>query len=274
MKLAFLILVLSGTLAEGARVNVEDHHQATWGRSCGSLKTRFTRQQAHLREVEGARAMAGSISLMRTLRRANARHCRWVESGDVDLSAIREVAADYLRQSPCASVAQTAMHAAQNLPEDEKESAMAEAMVLLFSEDCTTETEEVPALDGSEEDMEEEIDDASDEIMGELSSSSQSSLLQQEGSGGYIPILGALHVFGGCPACIMGVLLITVVFALVCGLIMEILVRIFRYLKCKLFHHGCHRYAPATWFRALSLTGCAFIGSGIAEFVMIFAVAR
>ena len=249
-------------------MSVHEHAKANWGRSCESLQTRFSDQSTRLAELEGMRSMVASISLMRTLRRANARECVWVEHADT--TAISELAANGLQQGPCYSEYQAAIQAAHDLPEDEQINAANDAFVLLFSEDCSTGIVEAPELDTSDEEMEEEMDDTTDEVMDQLVQTSESSLIQQHQDsqpgplsvgqiiiaytvGGWQLALASLPWF---IAAVLGAL----VFALLCNLLGHALVRIFRYIRCKMFGSSCSEYAPATWVRALIGVGCGVTG--------------
>ena len=117
--------------------------------------------------------------------------CVWVEHADT--TAISELAANGLQQGPCYSEYQAAIQAAHDLPEDEQVNAANDAVVLLFSEDCSTGIVEAPELDTSDEDMEEEMDDTIDEVMDQLVQTSESSLIQQH-QDSQSPPLGAATV--------------------------------------------------------------------------------
>jgi len=262
MRKVLIWLVVSSV--ESARVTVEEHDHASWGRSCEALEERFRQQEANLAGREGARALVGSISLMRTLRRANARTCPWMEH--VDTSALMRVAHTYLKDSPCYDESQAAMQLAQNLPDDEKESAMLDAMVMLFSEGegCSTEVAEAPELGESEDELEEEMDDTTDEVMEELAQeSSESSLIQKQGDPGLVlggSVIGwAFSAIGG-PLVFLGTVVLAIAIGLLCGFLMHLLVRVFRYIRCKIFGGSCSEYAPATWLKALVKVGCALTG--------------
>jgi hypothetical protein len=266
---AFIGLVLSLFSAEGSRVALHEHSTANWGRSCESLQTRFGDQSTRLAELEGMRSMVASISILRTLRRANARECDWVQDGNLDTSAIEELAAHGLQQGPCYSEYQAAIQAAHDLPEEEQISAANDAIVLLFSEDCSAGTPEPPELDTSDEEMEEEMDDTTDDVMEQLVQSSESSLIQQPLSvgtaaliwtvGGWSFALSSLPLF-------IGAVLGAILFGLLCNLLGHTLVRIFRYIRCKMFGSSCSEYAPATWARALIGVGCGITGVAAGPF--------
>jgi len=263
---AFIGLVLSLFSAEGSRVALHEHSTANWGRSCESLQTRFGDQSTRLAELEGMRSMVASISILRTLRRANARECDWVQNGNLDTTAIQEVAVQGLQQGPCYSEYQAAIQAAHDLPEEEQISAANDAIVLLFSEDCSAGTPEPPELDTSDEEMEEEMDDTTDDVMEQLVQSSESSLIQQNHDSqqplsavGFYVIAGWSVALSSLPVFI-GAVLGAIVFGLLCNLLGHTLVRIFRYIRCKLFGSSCSEYAPATWARALIGVGCGITG--------------
>lgn len=268
MKLSFLIAFLSSV--DGARVGVHNQGDLKWGRSCESLEGRFQQQTGRLQDVEGMRAVVTSISLMRTLRRANARECDWATSGDVDMSGFTQ-ALSHLREAPCYPQYQTAIEAARHLPEDEQESATNEAIVLLFSQDCGAESTDPPALDASEEEMEEEVDDTTDEIMDGLAAAEESSLIQEDQNPlGFFygtAFWGWLFAFESIPV-LIAVILGCIVFAIFCTQLMHIIVRIFRWMRCKMFGNSCEEYAPATWVRVLITGGCSlsslFFGPGTA----------
>jgi len=263
---AFIGLVLSLFSAEGSRVALHEHSTANWGRSCESLQTRFGDQSTHLSELEGMRSMVASISILRTLRRANARECDWVQNGNLDTTAIQGLAVQGLQQGPCYSEYQAAIQAAHDLPEEEQTSAANDAIVLLFSEDCSAGTPETPELDTSDEEMEEEMDDTTDDVMEQLVQSSESSLIQQNhdsqqpGSAVAVFVIGGWSVALSSLPVFIGAVLGAIVFGLLCNLLGHTLVRIFRYIRCKLFGSSCSEYAPATWARALIGVGCGITG--------------
>ena len=58
----------------------------------------------------------------------------------------------------------------------------------------------------------------------------------------------------------IGAVLGAIVFGLLCNLLGHTLVRIFRYIRCKMFGSSCSEYAPATWARALIGVGCGITG--------------
>lgn len=272
-------LVVSST--EGARVAVHEHDEARWGRTCESLEGRFRRQQAKLASREGNRALVGTITIMRTLRRANARKCAWTENGDVDTSEIAKVAHTCLQQSPCYAQSKAAIEAAQGLPDDEREQAMLDAMVMLFSEGegCSTEVPEAPEINESDDEMEEEIDDATDEVMdGLVQEDSESSLIQKQENPviavvADLPVVAAASgifwvatMFAG-PMVFLGTVLLALVLGLLCHLVMHLLVRIFRYMRCRLFHRSCSEYAPSTWLKFIITGGCAVTAFIAAPFI-------
>ena len=274
---AFIGLVLSLFSAEGSRVALHEHSTANWGRSCASLQTRFGDQSTRLAELEGMRSMVASISILRTLRRANARECDWVQNGNLDTTAIQEVAVGGLQQGPCYSEYQAAIQAAQDLPEEEQISAANDAIVLLFSEDCSAGTPEPPELDTSDEEMEEEMDDTTDDVMEQLVQSSESSLIQQNHdsqqpgalSGAALAtiwVVGGWHVATLSLPLFIGAVLGAILFGLLCNLLGHTLVRIFRYIRCKMFGSSCSEYAPATWARALIGVGCGITGIAAGPF--------
>jgi len=272
MKVASLF-TLCAHLTEGARVQVHNQNDAGWGRTCESLETRFTQQGTHLRELEGARALMGSISLMRTLRRANARECSWIQDGDVDVSAISELAGSYLQQSPCFEQSRSAIHEAQQLPEEERENAVMDGVAMMFSphEDCSPDGVVVPELgDVSDDTLEEEMDDTTDNIMEVMVSHQESSLIQQDSGPplctGHVAciLLGSVFGWAGAiqsgPLIFVGFLLFVLITALFCGAVMHALVRMFRWLRCNLRGNSCEEYAPATWLRAMVGVGCTITG--------------
>jgi len=273
---AFIGLLLSLFSAEGSRVAVHEHSTANWGRSCESLQTRFGDQSTRLTQLEGMRSMVASISILRTLRRANARECDWVQDGNLDTSAIEELAAHGLQQGPCYSEYQAAIQAAHDLPEEEQISAANDAIVLLFSEDCSAGTPEPPELDTSDEEMEEEMDDTTDDVMEQLVQSSESSLIQQNDPGS-IGLAGAatIWIVGGWYVALtslplfIAAVLGAILFGLLCNLLGHTLVRIFRYIRCKMFGSSCSEYAPATWARALIGVGCGITGVAAGPFTAV-----
>jgi len=267
--MSFLILALSGKFTDGARVALETRElnmeETQWGRSCESLQTRFHNQQGRLAEGEGNTALIRSVSLMRTLRRANARDCEWLTNGDVDISVAAAVATRYLHQSPCYEPARGAFTRAQTLPEEEREHGVQLAMEIMLSENEGCEPQsvvEAPELNESEEMLENELDDDTDEIMEELAASSGTSLMEQ------LPInpvtIGAASwvgaVIGGWPMIIASILM-AILLGMLCRSIVHMIIRIFRWIRCKLFGNSCSEYSPAGWLRVLVTGGCGLTGT-------------
>lgn len=266
-KSAFLIaLALGGNLTQGERIAAHEAtvetSSAAWGRSCESLESRFTHRSANLAEMEGAKAFVGSVSMLRTLRRANARNCSWVTSAEVDVSGIAGLARNYLKQAPCYNQATAAMEAAQNLPEEECESAMEDALVMLLSPNCSTEVSEAPELDSSDETMEEEMDDATDVIMDRLASSQTLSLIQQEQNPFSIAVSGWEYMFlaSGSWGFIVAAILVGILMGTLCGVLIHTIVRIFRWIKCSITGGSSCDYYPDTWVRFFVQSGCRVAG--------------
>lgn len=260
MSVLLFALALGANPTQGARVATHefDDDVAQWGRSCSSLETRFQTQGARLGEVEGTRQFMASIGVMRTLRRANARACDWVTSGEVDVTAVMQVVHSSLSSAPCYEQARAAAEAAADLPEAERDQALDAAAVLLLSDDCEAEAPEPAALDGSDDDLEEEMDDTTDEIMEDLAASEGgSSLMQAEFHPILVPVLHweILAVFGGWPWIVASILM-GIVLGLLCRSLVHLIVRIFRWIRCSLFGRSCSEYKPATWLRRLVGGGC------------------
>jgi len=204
---------------------------------------------------------------MRTLRRATARNCEWVANPDLDTSAAGEMAAGYLRQSPCYEPAMAASAAAQNLPEEARPAAMEEIWAILLSEnaECTPVIVVSPELHESDEELEEELDDETDEVMEQLTTQpSETSLIQNEQpiQAGFVATSLFTWLFaglGGWPI-ILGSIVAGILLGMVCTHLVHMIVRIFRWIRCKAFGNSCSDYAPATWFRVLARGGCSVTG--------------
>lgn len=125
---SLIVLLLSECLVQGSRIYTDA--------SCSGLKTRFEDEYAHLESGEHTGVLVQSITLLRTLRRANAKSCDWVDGGHV--SAASELASSYLRGNPCYEQSFAALRYAESLPEEEREHAMQDAVAILYSEGgCT-----------------------------------------------------------------------------------------------------------------------------------------
>jgi len=256
---------LSANPTQGARIAVHEANadSTEWGRSCSSLESRFQNQQSRLVGAEGTAALVRSISWMRTLRRANARNCEWVTNGPGTSSeAAAEMAASYLRQSPCYEPAMAASAAAQNLPEEARVAAMEEVWAILLSEnaECTSASAEAPELNESDEELEEELDDETDEVMEQLATQpSETSLIQNE----QLPVVGlwswGFAVGLGWPF-VIGSIVVGILLGMFCTHLVHMIVRIFRWIRCRVLGNSCSEYAPATWFRVLARGGCSLTG--------------
>jgi hypothetical protein len=233
---------------------VVQEHQVTssWGRSCDSIQDRFQRQQSGLAELSpgSMRSVFASVSTLRTLRRANARNCSFVHDPDLDMSGLSQLAAASLRQSPCYEAANSAMAAAQDLPAEEREDSMASAMVMLLSSTCTAEPQEEPELSSpTEEEMEEDIDESTDQILDDLTTQSQSSLLQT--SNGFI--------ISADVTLIVGWILLGLALAVFCGYVMQFIWRALKWVGCAITGGGssCYEEEAPRWLRYLLTGGSA-----------------
>jgi len=269
-NLSFLVLLLSGKCTESARISTEsvehDVDTTQWGRSCSSLETRFLNQQSRLAESEGNAALIRSISLMRTLRRANARDCEWATQGRVDTSVAAEMASRHFQQTPCYEPARDAFNAAQTLPEEEREPAMEVAVTILLSDEegCAPLLVDAPDLNEADEELEGEVDDATDELTEELATSSGSSLMQQEQNPLLtVPWVGAVSwismFVGGWPF-VIAAILVGILMGMLCNTVVHMIIRIFRWIRCKAFGSSCSEYSPAGWARVLIAGGCGAAG--------------
>lgn len=264
MSVFVFALALGGTPTQGSRIAVHGADDAAWGRSCDSLQNRFTNQGARLKELEGKRQFISSISVMRTLRRANARKCDWVMSGEVDVSAVMQVATSSLSKAPCYDQARAAAQAALNLSEEAaRDAALNEAAVLLLSDDCAADVPDPGELDASDDELEEEMDDTTDEIMEAAAGESDggNSLLQEKW-GAWNPLTGwgmlaALGEWaGGGWILAIAAILVGLVLGLLCKGLVHLIVRIFRWIRCSIFGRSCSLYKPATWVKRLVKVGC------------------
>jgi len=221
------------------------------GAAPDSIHTRLQEQQSRLAELSpgSMRSMFASISIMRTMRRANARNCSFVSDPDLDTSEMSRFAAASLRQSPCYEAATAAMADAQNLPEEEREDAVGSAMMMLLSSTCTAESQEEPEWSSpTEEQIEEEIDLETDQILDDLSSESGSSLLQTN----FIPFEIAI---------VLGWIFFGVLIAIACGFIMMFIWRALKWLGCAMTRGGsaCYEEAAPTWLRYMLTGGTAVV---------------
>lgn len=250
----FAFLLLSASPAHASRVAVVQQHQAasSWGRSCESIQNRFQQQQSGLAERSpgSMRSVFASISTLRTLRRANARNCSFIHDPDLDTSGVSQFAVASLRQSPCYDAANAAMQAAQDVPEEEREDAMASAMLMLLSSTCTAEYQEQPELSSPAEDqMEEDMDESTDQILEELSAQSESSLLQT--NSGYVIGFGVTWIIGW--------VLFGLILAVLCGYLMQFVWRALKWVRCAVSGGGdvCYEEEAPTWLRYVLTGGSA-----------------
>lgn len=250
----FAFLLFSASPAHASRVAVVQQHQAasSWGRSCDSIQSRFQQQQSGLAERSpgSMRSVFASISMLRTLRRANARNCSFAHDSDLDTSGVSQFAVASLRQSPCYDAANAAMQAAQEAPEEEREDAMASAMLMLLSSTCTAEGQEEPELSSpTEEDMEEDIDESTDQILEELSVQSESSLLQTDS--GYIIAIEITWIIGW--------VLFGLILAVLCGYLMQFVWRALKWMSCAISGGGdsCYEEEAPVWLRYILTGGSA-----------------
>lgn len=263
MLLAFFLLSATPVRGHRLAVDVEEHELAafekhevasTWGRSCDSIQNRFQQQQSGMADIEpdSMRSVFASISLLRTIRRANARNCSFIQDPNVDTSGASHLAAASLRRSPCYEAANEAVRAAQELPEEERDDAVASAMVMMLSSTCTAESGEAPELSSpSEEEIEEGIDEATDQILDDLSVEPESSLLQT--NNGFVIATDVTFIIGW--------ILFGLAIAVLCGYLMQFIWNSLKWLRCAMTHSGevsaCYDAEAPTWLRYLLTGGSA-----------------
>lgn len=280
-----VFLLLSGSPIQAARIaTVEDHtltetitdtHAMSWGRSCESLQTRFQNQQTRIVQSEGVRSVLVTVSFLRTLRRANARSCDWLNDPNIDMSALKQLASTQLQQSRCYDVASATVEAARDLSEEEREIISRNAMLILVSEsdDCSIveESEESEEFNSEPEDeMEEVLDEDTDLIYDALSAEGSPSLLQE----GQSPFANTIMPFmtglgraiggmvGGDIGLAVGIFILMIIWGVLCGYLMEFIRRAIRWIRCSMTggDETCFGAPPAAWFRHVVRGGCTLIG--------------
>jgi len=194
------------------------------------LKGRLESQQAKLAKKEGTRALMGAVSMMRTLRRANARECSWANDGTVDTGAVTDQAFKLLASSPCAPQVVAELKAAENLSGAEREAAQEAAITKLFddAEGCSSSAATGPEINDADSDsLEEEMDETTDELVESMSESPESSLIQEDRWMGYgAGALWQVSFFAGLPVFI-GTILFTIVLSMACGKLVHMLVSLY-----------------------------------------------
>jgi len=221
-------------------------------------------------ESEGLGNVLVTVSFLRTLRRANARNCDWVHDPNLDMSALKQVAGQRLRQTRCYDAAAATMEAARDLPEEEREVISQNAMLMLLSEteDCSIPEEESEEFTSvSEDEMEEEMDEDTDVIFDSLSDEGSTSLLQQEQSPWANAILrttitAGRHV-GWDIGLWVGMFLLMIVWGILCGFLMEFIRRALRWMRCSILYRepSCYGAPPPNWFRHVIRAGCTVAGA-------------
>jgi hypothetical protein len=181
------------------------------------------------------------------------------------------MAARYFQQSPCYEPARDAYTAAQTLPDEERENAMQVAVTILLSEEegCAPLMVEAPELNESDEDLEQELDDDSDGAMEELAGSSGTSLLQQEQNPLVVYVFGWLLVGGSWPLVIASIV-IGLLMAMLCRSLVHMIIRIFRWIRCRVSGNSCSEYSPAGWVQVLVGGGCGVAGIFLGPWGTIF----
>jgi len=284
-----VFLLLSGSPIQASRIASVENHMLTdtivdtetitdtqamaWGRSCESLQTRFQNQQTRMVQSEGMRSVLVTVSFLRTLRRANARSCDWMQDPNLDVSALTQVASTQLRQSRCYDAATATIQVAQDLPEEEREAIARNAMLILLSdsEDCSITEESEEFNSESEDEMEEEMDEETDLIFDSLSEEGSTSFLQE----GQSPFSNTVMPFvlrigrmvggyrGGDVALFVGIFILMIIWGIFCGYLMEFIRRALRWIRCSISggDETCFGAPPAAWFRHVVRGGCVAIGA-------------
>jgi len=165
------------------------------------------------------------------------------------------------------------VEAARDFPEEEREVAARDAMLILLSEadDCSIPEEESEGFSSvSEGAMDEDIDEDTDAIMDVLSDEGATSLLQMEQSPFAEVILGftirAERFVGGYRGqgigLWVGMFLLMIVWGIICGYLMEFIRRAIRWIRCNISggDEMCFGAPPAAWFRHVITAGCTAAG--------------
>jgi len=176
----FRVTVLLLALAAASRV---ERHEQKWGSTtCEELQTNFqTRLTAvrencenlnaeHLSRGTRARLTMRMYGIGRTLRRASAQECQWVQDADNEhVQEARQLVETLMHQNPCADAARAEFAAANEAAtEEERAVTMQRAMSILASDTCDPtdpSLQESYAEAGHLEDMEEQVQEGVEDLM-------------------------------------------------------------------------------------------------------------
>jgi len=177
----FLFVWLSLTSIAATRIQTDAVTElgAEFGASCDSLQNRFHNQVHTLRIVLDARTSESAVAqarlvmrmhgLIRTLRRAQ--ECTWVvENNSDDIEEMRGIMQELLAGNPCGDAARSELEAGASAEGDDAQmQVILRALSTLMSDDC--EASDIQPADEAQtpaaqlEEVEEELQDAIDEIM-------------------------------------------------------------------------------------------------------------
>lgn len=182
VAMAMVCLLLSVPPINAARVETVATHDtavhSSWGaQSCDRMADTFEQQMGRMpvEPVDTARVqlrvMYRMWSITRTLRRAQAAECDWVNSIDPESMAPLQNLLNQHMESPCAPQAQEMLANVEELPDEERIAVFTRAMRVLASEDCTIPEDPTDVEQQTAEEAEMDVEEG-DEILDQLTEES------------------------------------------------------------------------------------------------------
>jgi len=199
----FIWLSLTSVAASRIQSQADTESDTKFGASCDSLQNRFHTQVHALRVALEARTSESAITqarfamrmhgIIRTLRRAQT--CTWVvENNSDDIEEMRAIMQEMLSGNPCGEAARSELEAGASAEGVQAQmQAMSRALSTLMSDDCEV-SEIQPGDDQAQlEEVEEEMQDAIDEIMD--AEDEGEAFIQLDQSGRFRSFMRAVGVF-------------------------------------------------------------------------------
>jgi len=199
----FIWLSLTSVAASRIQSQADTESDTKFGASCDSLQNRFHTQVHALRVALEARTSESAITqarfamrmhgIIRTLRRAQT--CTWVvENNSDDIEEMRGIMQELLAENPCGEAARSELEAGAAAESVQAQmQAMSRALSTLMSDDCEV-SDIQPGDDQAQlEEVEEEMQDAIDEIMD--AEDEGEAFIQLDQSGRFRSFMRAVGVF-------------------------------------------------------------------------------
>lgn len=183
---AISLLLSAAPIDAGRRamkdVEAHDAESKWWWSTCSRLQDRFQRsaekgagnvqnlnQTGEVGYASASRSMFSVWQMARIMRRANRHECAWSE--EVDLEPLRQIIASTLGSNPCLAEVEARLQSSTEESVEEQTDVLLSSMGMLMTAECEpqsmTDRPEEPVQEPHDEsDLEEEVDELLEDVMG------------------------------------------------------------------------------------------------------------